>query len=111
MANHGHEKTNKKTMKNELNPGQFPVSNNSPIALPTAGQMEIRPQPAVPLPEPLAYDINQSAAALNMSTKSVRRLLRRGKLTCCKALRKILIPRKQIEEFFKANCDTPKLHY
>jgi len=61
-----------------------------------------------PLPEPLAYDIRQAAAALNMSTKSVRRLLRRRILTSCKALRKILIPRKQIEDFLRANCDTPK---
>lgn len=49
--------------------------------------------------EPLFYDINQAAQALNVSTKSVRRLLRVRKLTSCKALRKVLIPRKQIEEF------------
>lgn len=58
--------------------------------------------------EPLFFDINQAASALNISTKSVRRLLRRGRLTSCKALRKVLIPRKQIEEFIKASCDAPK---
>jgi AraC-like DNA-binding protein len=60
------------------------------------------------LPEPLAYDIDQTAAALNMSKKSVRRLLRRRLLTSCKALRKVLIPRKQVEDFVKGNCDTPR---
>jgi excisionase family DNA binding protein len=58
--------------------------------------------------EPLAYDINQAAKALNVSTKTVRRLLQRGRLTSCNALRKVLIPRKQIEDFLRATCDTPK---
>jgi hypothetical protein len=58
--------------------------------------------------EPLLCDINQTAAALNMSTKSVRRLIRRNLLRPCSALRKVLIPRKQIEEFVKATCETPK---
>jgi len=58
--------------------------------------------------EPLFYDINQSAKALNVSTKTVRRLLRRRWLTACKHLRKVLIPRKQIEDFIKASCDLPK---
>ena len=58
---------------------------------------------------PLFYDIDQAAQVLNMSTKSVRRLLWRGRLTSCKAIRKVLIPRKQIEDFIKASCDVPKL--
>ena len=65
--------------------------------------------PETPLPEPLAYDIKQAAAKLNVSTKTIRRLLRRGKLTCCKVLRKILIPREQIENFLKLTCDKPNL--
>ena len=65
--------------------------------------------PAVQV-EPLFYDINQAAQALNLSTKSVRRLLRRGRLTCCKAVRKVLIPREQIEEFIKASCDKPRFN-
>jgi hypothetical protein len=60
------------------------------------------------LVEPLLYDIGQSAAALNMSTKTVRRMLIVGRLTRCKGIRKVLIPRKQIEDFIKANCPTPK---
>ena len=57
--------------------------------------------------EPLLYDINQAAQALNCSTKSVRRLIRRGLLKPCCALRKVLIPRKQIEEFIGTTCGTP----
>lgn len=66
------------------------------------------PAPTPPLPEPLVYDINQSAAALNCSTKSIRRLILLGHFCPCKALRKILIPRQQIEAFLKATCDKPK---
>lgn len=58
--------------------------------------------------EPLLYDINQTAALLNCCTKSVRNLIRRGKLKPCNALRKVLIPRKQIEEFIRLTCGTPK---
>lgn len=68
----------------------------------------LNPVAAPGLPEPLAYDIKQSAAALNCCTKSIRRIIQRGGLCPCKALRKILIPKSQIEAFLKANCDTPK---
>ncbi len=59
------------------------------------------------MPESLVYTVAQAAIALNVSTKTVRRLLQRRLLTGSKALRKILIPRKQIEEFLKATCDKP----
>lgn len=62
----------------------------------------------VPLPEPLLCDINQTAALLNCCTKSVRRLIARRLLTPCNALRKVLIPRSQIEAFIKATCETPQ---
>ena len=60
------------------------------------------------LPQPLLLDIKQAAAALNCCTKSIRRLIQRGYLSPCKALRKVLIPKPQIEAFLKATCDTPK---
>jgi excisionase family DNA binding protein len=60
------------------------------------------------MPEPLVYTIEETAAVLRISTKSVRRLIKRGLLTGSKALRKILIPRKQVEDFIKATCDQPK---
>jgi len=61
-------------------------------------------------PEPLAYTVEQTAAALNVSTKTVRRLLKRRLLTGSNALRKILIPRQQIDAFLKATCEAPKLN-
>ena len=60
------------------------------------------------MPEPLVYTVEEEAAVLKISTKSVRRLLARGFLTGSKALRKILIPRQQLEAFLKATCDVPK---
>ena len=86
-------------MKNNQNPGQ-----NQPLQNGSGNAPETTP------PEPLAYDIKQAAAKLNVSTKTIRRLLRRGKLTCCKLLRKILIPREQIENFLKLTCDKPNLN-
>ena len=85
-------------MKNEQNPGQnLPPQN-------------VSSQAETPRPEPLAYDIKQAAAKLNVSTKTIRRLLRRGKLTSCKLLRKVLIPCEQIENFLKLTCDKPNLN-
>ena len=101
-------------MKNDANPVrpaiQLAAQDNSPLnpAAPQNGQAG--QAPAAPLPEPLAYNINEAAAALNVSTKTVRRLLWRGKLTSCKVLRKILIPREQIAHFLKATCDKPDLN-
>jgi excisionase family DNA binding protein len=116
----------KMTMKNDANSNQNPAPK--PIQwtctpeqlaariIAQQGQSAQEPIPAQvplpppPLPEPLAYNINEAAAALNVSTKTVRRLLWRGKLTSCKALRKILIPREQIANFLKATCDKPTLN-
>jgi excisionase family DNA binding protein len=79
--------------------------------LPTGGTIPAPELPEKRQPEPLAYDIKQAAFALNISTKTVRRLLWRGKLTSCKAMRKILIPRKQVEDFLKATCDKPNFNF
>ena len=60
------------------------------------------------MPVPLVYTVEEAAAVLKVSTKSIRRLIARGLLTGSKALRKILIPRTQIEAFLMATCDVPK---
>jgi excisionase family DNA binding protein len=92
MANYGQEKVNKITnMKND-------IENLGTPSAETAKPVQI---------QPLFYDLKQAASALNMSTKTVRRLVWRGRLTTCKAVRKMLIPRKQIEEFSRASCDIP----
>jgi len=61
-----------------------------------------------PGPEPLVYTIDDAATVLRISTKSVRRLIKRNLLSGSKALRKILIPRKQVENFLKSTCDDPE---
>jgi excisionase family DNA binding protein len=60
-----------------------------------------------PQPASLVYTIEEAAAVLNVCTKTIRRLISRRHLTCCKVLRKKLIPREQIERFLKATCDVP----
>jgi excisionase family DNA binding protein len=108
-------------MKNEQNTGPSPTAQNhktdgqpgatterqanSPLEISVPAP--VRPGPVLSNPEPLVYDIKQAAAALNICTKTVRRLLARGKLTSCKVLRKVLIPREQIAAFLKATCDKP----
>jgi len=87
------KKLNKKTTMNAQEIQSAKTPNRPPVA---------------PLPEALTYDINQAAAALNCSTKSIRRLIVRGYFCPCKVLRKILIPRQQIDAFLKATCDKPK---
>jgi excisionase family DNA binding protein len=108
----------KRIMKIEQQTAQLPGSVNGQIqpstgrtqtrfALPSPETIAAHTVPPPAKPEPLAYDINQAAAALNVCTKTVRRLLARGKLTSCKELRKILIPREQIAAFLKATCGKP----
>jgi excisionase family DNA binding protein len=58
-------------------------------------------------PERLVYTVQEAAVVLNVSTKTIRWLLARRLLTGSKALRKILIPRAQLEAFLKATCDVP----
>jgi excisionase family DNA binding protein len=55
----------------------------------------------------LFYTVEQAAAVLNVSVKTVRRWLYRGHLTNCNASRKILIPCHQVENFVKETCAKP----
>jgi excisionase family DNA binding protein len=50
-----------------------------------------------PMPERLAYSIQESADLLGVNYFSVYRLIQRGKLKACRALRgKLLIPRAEL---------------
>lgn len=55
--------------------------------------------PAPPLR--LAYSVKEAALILGVSEKSVRRLIDRGLLRPSRALRHLLIPRKEIERFLE----------
>ena len=68
---------------NPPNPPTTPVSAAGPTAL----------------PQRLAFTISETAALLGISEKSVRRLILRGLIRPCRALRHLLIPRKEIERF------------
>ena len=50
---------------------------------------------------PAFFTVKEAARELNLSEKSIRRLLGRGLLRASKATRKILIPRCDIETFFE----------
>jgi excisionase family DNA binding protein len=101
-------------MKSQENPLNRPESTTPIYVVGTAGNL---PVPSNPTPETgakkatqvsLVYTIPEAAAVLNVSTKTIRRLIDRRFLTPCGALRKKLIPKGQIEAFLKATCDTPK---
>jgi len=52
--------------------------------------------------ERLAYSINEAAALLGVNYFSVYRLIQRGKLRACRALRgKILVPRSELLKLLK----------
>jgi excisionase family DNA binding protein len=98
---------NEQNAMNTLYSVNFQSAPGQPLAQPPANPAPAgAASPSKPLP--LAYTVEEAAAALNVSTKTVRRLLDRGILTASKALRKKLIPQKQLDDFLKSTCDIPK---
>jgi excisionase family DNA binding protein len=59
------------------------------VTAPTAQRLESR----------LAFSVQEAAELLGVSTKSIRRLIARGLLRPCRALRHLLISRREIERF------------
>ena len=58
---------------------------------------EPQEQPITPPPERLAYSIQEAADLLGVNYFSVYRLVQRGKLKVCRALRgKLLVPRAEL---------------
>lgn len=51
--------------------------------------------------QPLFFTIKEVTGILNVSDKSVRRFIKRGLLNPSKAIRKILIPRDQVLNFYE----------
>jgi excisionase family DNA binding protein len=61
-----------------------------------------QPNPSAPEPERLAYSVQESADLLGVDYFSVYRLIQRGKLRACRALRgKLLIPRSELLRLLK----------
>ena len=60
------------------------------------------PAASTPEPERLAYSIQESADLLGVDYFSVYRLIQRGKLRACRALRgKLLVPRTELLRLLK----------
>jgi len=53
------------------------------------------------LPQRLAYSLKETALMLGICEKSVRRLIHRGLIRPCRALRHILIPKTEIDRFLR----------
>lgn len=71
----------------------------------TVIQMEDAPKVAEPQPptERLAYSVQEAADMLGVNYFSVYRLIQRGKLKACRALRgKLLVPRSELLKLLKA---------
>jgi excisionase family DNA binding protein len=49
----------------------------------------------------IAFSVKEAAALLGISEKSVRRLIARGILRSSRALRHLLIPKKELERFLQ----------
>ncbi|MCW5557810.1 MAG: helix-turn-helix domain-containing protein [Verrucomicrobiae bacterium] len=58
-----------------------------------------------PLRGRLAYSVRETAAALGVSEKTIRRLIDRGLLRVSRSLRHILIPRAEIDRFLRSTLD------
>ena len=56
---------------------------------------------ALELPSRRAYKVGEVAAVLGVTSATVRRLIARGFLRSCRALRHVLIPAEQVEEFLR----------
>lgn len=59
------------------------------------------PPAAAPAMPRLAYSVKEAADLLGVSEKSIRRLIDRGLLKASRALRHLLIPKKEIERFLE----------
>jgi excisionase family DNA binding protein len=64
---------------------------------------KIEEQPAAAPTERLAYSVEEAAALLGVNYFSVYRLIQRGKLRACRALRgKLLVPRTELLKLLKS---------
>jgi excisionase family DNA binding protein len=84
-------------------PASKPPETATPILRTLMEQESILPEDSQSSePERLAYSINEAAALLGVNYFSVYRLIQRGKLRACRALRgKILVPRSELLKLLK----------
>jgi excisionase family DNA binding protein len=71
--------------------------------MPTEATDTLSPQNHAAEPERLAYSIREAANLLGVDYFSVYRLIQRGKLRACRALRgKLLVPRSELLRLLKS---------
>jgi excisionase family DNA binding protein len=71
--------------------------------MPTEATDTLSPQNYAAEPERLAYSIREAANLLGVDYFSVYRLIQRGKLRACRALRgKLLVPRSELLRLLKS---------
>lgn len=75
---------------NSTSTGQVPVQRN-----------ESNASCVGPVPDKKNYTLKEAAVFLNVSTRTVERLIERKLIRRNKALRKILIPRAELERFLE----------
>jgi excisionase family DNA binding protein len=68
--------------------------------LPTAGASVTTDKPT-PVAPRLAYSVKEAAEILGVSEKTVRRLIDRRLLRVSRAIRHLLIPRRELERFLE----------
>jgi hypothetical protein len=64
-------------------------------------QKSDQPSPSVKGEKPLAYTRHQAAALLSISVVSIDRLIARGRLKVCRALRRPLIPASELDRLLQ----------
>ena len=80
--------------------GSHPGCHRSSIAFPNYGRSKFAEPPTQI--ERLAYSIQEAADLLGVNYFSVYRLVQRGKLKVCRALRgKLLVPRSELHRLLK----------
>ena len=67
------------------------------------GKMKINPAVNERRHEKLSYNVSEAAHSLNLSKKTIYRLIERGELRTCPLLRTKMIPARDVIEFYEKN--------
>ena len=90
-------------------PATSPTITESQAPRPVSPDMcthpKVRDSGEDPLKGRLAMSVRETAMALGLSDKTIRRLIDRGLLRASRSLRHILIPRTEIDRFLKSTLD------
>jgi len=80
---------------NEAGANDIPSTHESAVAISANGESHLLR---------IAFGVGEAATILGVSEKTVRRLISRGLLRPSRALRHLLISRKEIDRFLEETC-------